>query len=72
MFRACYVIQRMDTGEFLGNEDGQKVYFINFAKAHIFDNLEEALNYARDIDPYLMEITVHGFYQFVNYQTLAY
>ena len=72
MFRACYVIQRMDTGEFLGNEDGQIVYFINFAKAHIFDNLEEALNYARDIDPYLMEVTVHGFYQFVNYQTLAY
>ena len=72
MFRACYVIQRMDTGEFLGNEDGQIVYFINFAKAHIFDNLEKALNYARDIDPYLMEVTVHGFYQFVNYQTLAY
>ena len=72
MFRACYVIQRMDTGEFLGNEDGQIVYFINFAKAHIFDNLEEALNYARDIDPYLMEVTVHGFYQFVSYQTLAF
>ena len=72
MFRACYVIQRMDTGEFLGNEDGQKVYFINFAKAHIFDNLEEALNYARDIDPYLVEVTVHCFYQFMNYQTLAY
>lgn len=70
MFRACYVIQRMDTGEFLGKEDGESVYFISLSKAYIFDNLEEALSYARDIDPYLIEVTVHSFYQFTNYQPL--
>lgn len=70
MFKPCYVIQRLDTGEFLGKDDGEKVYFINFSKAHIFDTLEEALNYARDIDPHLDEVTVHSFFLPVNLQLL--
>lgn len=71
MFQPCYVVQRLDTGEFVGKEDGEKVYFVNFAKAHIFESLKEAIDYARDIDPYLVEVTVHGFFQPMNFQSIV-
>lgn len=71
MFKPCYVVQRMDTGEFIGKEDGEKVYFVNFAKAHIFDTLQEAIDYAKDIDPYFVEVTVHGFFQPMNFQSIV-
>ena len=69
MFQAFYVIQRLDTGEFVGSDDGEMVYYISLGKARLFQSLQNALDCARDIDPSLMDVTVHTVYQPCNYQS---
>ena len=68
MFVACYVVQRLDTGEFVGSDEGEMVYYISLSKARLFQSLENALGYARDIDPHLEDVTVHTLYVPCNYQ----
>lgn len=67
MYQAFFVIQRLDTGEFVGCDDGELVWYINMARARTFQSLDNALNYARDIDPLMHEITVHTVYLPCNY-----
>lgn len=42
---------------------------ISLSKARLFQSLQNALDYARDIDPSLMDVTVHTVYQPCNYQS---
>ena len=42
---------------------------ISLSKARLFQSLQNALDYARDIDPSLMDMTVHTVYQPCNYQS---
>ena len=51
MFVACYVIQRLDTGEFVGSDEGEMVYYISLSKARLFQSLQNALDYAREQPP---------------------
>lgn len=69
MFQAFYVIQRLDTGEFVGSDDGEMVYYISLGKARLFQSLQNALDCARDIDPSMLDVTVHTVYQPCNYQS---
>lgn len=69
MFQAFYIIQMLDTGEFIGQgEDGQVAFFMNLAHARTFQNLQNALNFARDIDPGMHTVTVHTVYLPCTYQ----
>ena len=69
MFQAYFVIQRLDTGEFVGSDDGEMVYYISLGKARLFQSLQNALDCARDIDPSMLDVTVHTVYQPCNYQS---
>ena len=67
MFKAFFIIQRLDSGEFVGCDDGELVWYINMASARTFQSLQNALNYARDIDPTMQDVTVHTIYLPCNY-----
>ena len=69
MFQAFFIIQRLDSGEFVGCDDGELVWYINMASARTFQSLQNALDCARDIDPSMLDVTVHTVYQPCNYQS---
>jgi hypothetical protein len=67
-YQAFFIIQRLDTGEFVGCDDGDLVWYINMARARTFQSLENALNYAADIEPdHDARVTVHTIYLPCNY-----
>lgn len=68
MYQAFYVIQMLDSGEFVGEEDGQLVFFISLAQARTFQSLQNALGVARHIDPSMHTVTVHTVYLPCTYQ----
>ena len=70
MLQAYFIVQLLDTGEFVSCEDGQLVYAISLARARTFQTFEVACNYARDIDPTFETVTVHQVWLPTNYQPL--
>ena len=67
-YQAFFIIQRLDTGDFVACEDGDLVWAINMAQARTFQNLSNALNYAADLDPdHEARMTVHTIYLPCNY-----
>lgn len=48
--RLAYIVQALDDGSFLGNENGEYRYYTDMRKAYRFGSLEIAMIHARDID----------------------
>lgn len=72
MFQAYFIVQMLDTGEFVACEDGQLVFAISLAKARTFQTFEVAANYARDIDPSFENVTVHQVWLPTNYTPMVF
>lgn len=62
--RLYYIVQALDDGSFLGQENGEYRYFTDMRKAFHFGSLEVAMIHARDIDSALDEDKVSIIEQF--------
>lgn len=47
MFKVVYIVQSLDTGEFLSVLDGQAIFSLDMTKAYAFQSVNEAINHAR-------------------------
>ncbi|SUO96344.1 hypothetical protein [Suttonella ornithocola] len=63
MFRITFIVQSLETGEFLTAVDGEVCFTYDLTKAYQFSTVNDAINHARIIENDLEHVSI--FHQIV-------
>ncbi|SUO93463.1 hypothetical protein [Suttonella ornithocola] len=58
MFRIIYIVQSLETGEFLSAVNGEASFTYDLTKAYQFSTVNDAINHARIIESDLEHISI--------------